>query len=506
VERLTLEEIQPEMAAMVTRLRDSRPLPVGLESRLLKDVDILADPDTNADDDNALFSTDEAIRTMDRLKRQVSLSLRHEDKDKGKYTELLESTVLTFHTINNQLVQEINRLKKVDGKLDSVKIWLNQSSFSEKVRFNDLKRSTNQSMVQWGRKIEAVEAKQSQHLREVEAKVVLVVNDTLAELGLQKKAAQVLKADVSRQFKALNQSLDLGVKQMVEAVEAGAKGTEQLDQRLLKVSGDMNRTQQALNRTFDQLWSHFDSIKIAVVNGTTDHLKNVISHQGRRLEAALQNQSVYALESNGNRTRDLIQSMVMDQLYQWHVGLADKISAEFEAHHLNVSLNMDDLKTFVRERMAIVIAEAVGNRTRDLLDQSETRSQEWMSSQFQQIQANLTWLSNKFDRHEVILGSIGVAVTNHTELLDDCFKREPKKKHYSVFEQFQNIISGQIPEDSESFHFQSMSELISSESGMIGILSVIVWCFRVLDARGGSRLAKLCRLRQHWITKVCFMP
>jgi hypothetical protein len=125
------------------------------------------------------------------------------------------------------------------------------------------------------------------------------------------------------------------------------------------------------------------------------------------------------------------------------------------------------------------------------------------------VQANLSSLLNdRLQQQALVLDSLQVTAANQTDLLlTDCLNQGlTKKRRYSVFEQFENIVQDQVPEDSESYHAQSMSELIYSEKGFIGILSVIVWCIRVLDARGGSRLAKLFRLRQHWITKVCFIP
>jgi hypothetical protein len=489
VDRLVLDDIQPQVAALTARLRETRP--ANLEGSFEEVHPAVAI-------DGGPFDIDQAVATVDRLKRDVSAySLTGDAKDKGKYTELLESTVFTFKAVIDSMVQELKRAQRQDQKLDSVKILINQTSFSEKVRFNDLKRSTNQSLVQLGRKLETVKAS-----------VVTAVNKTFDEVVDLRKAAQSLKADVLRQVKALNQSLDLGVQQMVEA---GAKGTEQLDQHLQKVSGDVNQTQQALYRTSDQILSHFDSMKIAVVNGTLEaanqtrlHLENALSHQGQRFEAALQNQSILATDLNGNQTRNLIQSMVVDQLLQWHVGLADNISAEFDAHRDHLRLNLDQLRTFVQERMAVFVADVVGNRTRDLLDQSENRTQAWMH----RVQANLTSLLNdRLQQQALVLDSLQVTSANQTDLLTDCLNQGlTKKRRYSVFEQFENIVQDQVPEDSESYHAQSMSELIYSEKGFIGILSVIVWCLRVLDARGGSRLAKLCRLRQHWITKVCFMP
>jgi hypothetical protein len=268
------------------------------------------------------------------------------------------------------------------------------------------------------------------------------------------------------------------------------------DKRLLDLSGQIDQTGQALNQTWGQFSGRLDSIKIAVVNGTADGL----SRQGQHFEAALQNQSILV----GNQTRDLIQSMVVDQLLQWHVGLADNISAEFDANRDHLRINLDQLRTFVRERMAVFVADIVGNRTRDLLDQSENRTQAWMH----QVQDNLTaLLNNRLQQQTLVLDSLQVTSANQTDLLTDCLNQGlTKKRRYSVFEQFENIVQDQVPEDSESYHAQSMSELIYSEKGFIGILSVIVWCIRVLDARGGSRLAKLFRLRQHWITKVCFIP
>ena len=136
------------------------------------------------------------------------------------------------------------------------------------------------------------------------------------------------------------------------------------------------------------------------------------------------------------------------------------------------------------------------------LEKAFNASQEQFSRRFDQWEVDWKMFDGtahlRFDTLDYVINQTYALTFNQSAVIDACVLTGLKGKRFfgQWWDQFQNIVHGTVPENSQLYHAQSLDELFDSEKVLIGAVAVLFWLIRSIDGRGGSRLAKKWRLRQ----------
>ena len=143
----------------------------------------------------------------------------------------------------------------------------------------------------------------------------------------------------------------------------------------------------------------------------------------------------------------------------------------------------------------------------DRLEKNFNTSQDACLQRFDQFEKQsekrLTSVHQRFDAQDLVLNKTYILNLNQSAVIGACVTNGLNGKRFfgRWWEQFNNILHGTVPENSELYHAQNMEELFDSEKILILFFGLIFWFIRGIDGRGGSRLARKWRLRQRIIHK-----
>ena len=143
----------------------------------------------------------------------------------------------------------------------------------------------------------------------------------------------------------------------------------------------------------------------------------------------------------------------------------------------------------------------------DRLEKNFNTSQDACLQRFDQFEKKsekrITSVHQRFDAQDLVLNKTYILNLNQSAVIGACINNGLNGKRFfgRWWEQFNNILHGTVPENSELYHAQNMEELFDSEKILILFFGLIFWFIRGIDGRGGSRLARKWRLRQRIIHK-----
>ena len=140
----------------------------------------------------------------------------------------------------------------------------------------------------------------------------------------------------------------------------------------------------------------------------------------------------------------------------------------------------------------------------DRLEKNFNTSRDVCSQRFDQFEKQSS-VDLRFDTLDWVLNKTYTLTLNQSTMIGACVANGLNRKRFfgRWWEQFNNIVYGTIPENSELYHAQTIEELFDSEKILILFVGGLAWLIRGLDGRSGSRWARKWRLRQRIIHKAC---
>ena len=140
----------------------------------------------------------------------------------------------------------------------------------------------------------------------------------------------------------------------------------------------------------------------------------------------------------------------------------------------------------------------------DRLEKNFNTSRDAWSQRFDQFEKQSS-VDLRFDTLDWVLNKTYTLTLNQSTMIGACVANGLNRKSFfgRWWEQFNNIVYGTIPENSELYHAQTIEELFDSEKILILFVGGLAWLIRGLDGRSGSRWARKWRLRQRIIHKAC---
>ena len=138
----------------------------------------------------------------------------------------------------------------------------------------------------------------------------------------------------------------------------------------------------------------------------------------------------------------------------------------------------------------------------DRLEKNFNTSRDVCSQRFDQFEKQSS-VDLRFDTLDWVLNKTYTLTLNQSTMIGACVANGLNRKRFfgRWWEQFNNIVYGTIPENSELYHAQTIEELFDSEKILILFVGGLAWLIRGLDGRSGSRWARKWRLRQRIIHK-----
>ena len=138
----------------------------------------------------------------------------------------------------------------------------------------------------------------------------------------------------------------------------------------------------------------------------------------------------------------------------------------------------------------------------DRLEKNFNTSQDACLQRFDQFEKQSS-VDLRFDTLDWVLNKTYTLTLNQSTMIGACVANGLNRKRFfgRWWEQFNNIVYGTIPENSELYHAQTIEELFDSEKILILFVGGLAWLIRGLDGRSGSRWARKWRLRQRIIHK-----
>jgi hypothetical protein len=270
VSGLTLEQVEPEMAAMVVQLEQSRPAHVDKV-----DWTPAALPET--------LSVDQAAETMHRLKRETDLAAQtfHQQPDPvispetQRYLSLLESTVAAFQSINLLLLDKFHLVSK---KMEEV----GENVVAEVMNHVEVMHS--ESSHQHQSNIDSVKTAVLAHLAGVNPDLGFRRLGQAVAAGQDEGRGQArqLHLALDRNFQRLNQTLDDKSENLETFVD------ERLGQLRQWIVANPDLTLEQLQEFFNEKWE-FSVIQrtLSGQNQTRDHLVSVVENRFDRVDATL---------------------------------------------------------------------------------------------------------------------------------------------------------------------------------------------------------------------------
>ena len=494
------------MAAMVVRLKESRPANLGSVSGFDRLPVAAADAEP--------FSADTAADTMNRLKRQTAVAekaFRQQSQqlspETQRYLSSLESTVGSFQTINVQLVDS---LKSVSKKMEQVGENV-VNEVMHHVEWVDRQASTQQKT-----SVEALKAAVFGHFK--------ILNHTLDRMGGRAaQMADVVRDDVRGHVVRLNQTLDDKFQRLDHALDDKIRPLEQVGQAVQsglepffqqtveKMSNVLNETATALqghqNRTRDhvtafvgqQLGQHFERLnktldkKFWQLDLTASNLKPLFGQTVEKMSALL-NDTAQTLEAGGNQTRDHLVDFIDQKLGQ----LRDNLVAD---------LVLTNAKPWTEDQMEAFFNQKTAQWTLDVnhrTEEAENRTRDWLNEGFDRVDAQLAAFQQRFDYQDVLLNDSFKLTTHQSALMNKCLEDGLKGK--PIFTEYWNYVRnlwhGTVPENSALWHPQTLWDLLDSQQVLLWILGVGVYFYRFGEDRVSSYFAKKWGVRPHFLTKV----
>ena len=140
----------------------------------------------------------------------------------------------------------------------------------------------------------------------------------------------------------------------------------------------------------------------------------------------------------------------------------------------------------------------------DRLEKNFNTSRDVCSQRLDQFEKQSS-VDLRFDTLDWVLNKTYTLTLNQSTMIGACVANGLNRKRFfgRWWEQFNNIVYGTIPENSELYHAQTIEELFDSEKILILFVGGLAWLIRGLDGRSGSRWARKWRLRQRIIHKAC---
>ena len=503
---LTLEQVEPEMSAMVVQLKDSRP--ADLES--VSGLDFLPVAAAAAE----TFSADTAADTMNRLKRQSATAgqafrqqLQSVSPETQRYVSALESTVATFRSINVNLIDQLKMLaKKMEEVGEAVahevmhhlELVDSQASTQNKASIDTSKRVIFAHFENLNRTLDRVLGRVTQ----------------ASELGRDDVRGHVrrLNQTLDEKFRLLDQNLDEKLKPLEQVgQEVGLQLEPLLSQSVEKTSsllidtaaelhGHQNQTRdhvtafvgQQLSQNFDRLNKTLDK-KFWQLDLTASNLKPLFSQTVEKMSALL-NDTAETLEAGKNRTRDDVIAFIDKKLDQ----LRQTLVADFATTNTE-GLPEKQVEHLFNAKMA-KWTQDIYHRT----EEAESRTRDFMTERFDRVDATLADFRLRFDAQDLVLNKTFNLTASQSALFDKCLDSGLRGKTLlSEYWKFaENLWYDTVPENSDFWHPQNLWDLLDSQKVLLAVVGTAIYIYRFSEDRLSSFWAKKLGVRPHFLCKV----